>query len=79
MLEDGQVGLVAGQRDRGDVHQPLGAVVVQHLQAGGHQIISTLLLEHSSDNTHLITEQTGKRVLRKGLAGGDAELNINHC
>ena len=32
MLEDGQVGLVAGQRDRGDVHQPLGAVVVQDLK-----------------------------------------------
>ena len=31
VLQDGQVGLVAGQRDRGHVHQALGAVVVQHL------------------------------------------------
>ena len=34
MLQDGQVGLVAGQGDRGHVHQALGAVVVEHLQHG---------------------------------------------
>ena len=32
VLQDGQVGLVAGQGDGGDVHQPLGAVVVQDLK-----------------------------------------------
>ena len=32
MLQDGQVGLVAGQRDRGHVHQALGAVVVKNLK-----------------------------------------------
>ena len=32
MLQDGQVRLVAGQGDRGHVHQALGAVVVEHLK-----------------------------------------------
>ena len=32
VLQDGQVRLVAGKRDRGHVHQALGAVVVEHLK-----------------------------------------------
>ena len=32
MLKDGKVGLVPWQRDWGDVHQALGAVVVKNLQ-----------------------------------------------